>query len=271
MAKASFADKDPADKKAEEPKAEVATQSTTELAQTTSGIVGEIESEDLQTPRINCANPLSKGELSQKEQRFDLGDLALDKKIRLAPAEAGVLAIILTAEKCYEEDLPFEDDGPEPRRWHNKSEVVEAGFSTQFGAENYARQRADFRLLVQIGPHAKGTVAKGDTSPGDKALVEEAMSHALYKIGEHSYAPAVLTVTKSSFTSAYKPLVTAYARQLQRRELPLWMGKFSLKSDPRANAKGEWWVPAFTFRGIFEGQEKDDIQKMASELGLAGA
>lgn len=235
----------------------------------TASVVGDLDPDDLNSPRLNCCNPLSKGELSPGSGRFKLGDLALDRTVKLGASNVPMNCIILQIEKTWEENLPYSED-VQKRRFASAEAAVAEGFSLMYDDKKSVTRRADVRMLVEIRPDATGTSDLDHDDP-DRPSKEDLRAHAesmgIFDIGGKLYAPAVATFASSSaYTAGAKPIFSAANRQL--REMPLYSGKFAIKSKDRRNAKGEWWVIEIAYRGAFSPEELKIIREIAQSMGF---
>lgn len=186
------------------------------------GVEGEVDYSDIQLPRINLVQKMS----DLVDAGFKAGDLVYNKELLLPqPVEV----VVTRVRKQYQQSLPYGSEDT-PDTCDTLEEVKARGGSTEFGDENHYAPVAHMQLLV--------------AKPAD--CPEELAELFAYTAEGKDWAPAMLTVKSSSYTSAAKPVFTAAFNVLRSG---LAKGKWHLTSVQKSSPKGTWHVPVMKLAG----------------------
>lgn len=110
-------------------------------------MTGELGPGDMQLPRLKIAQG-SQDWVSN----FKGGSLVLNEERLLAEKGEPILFSILAARKSYEEDLPYDENGPRPRTFATLEEVRAAGLTDAWGPDGQkppVRPVASFLLAIR--------------------------------------------------------------------------------------------------------------------------
>lgn len=191
----------------------------------TSGLEGDFNSKDIRLPRLNLVQKTS----DAVDAGFRPGDILFKSGDAIIPLHLPTEATVLNLKKVYQEDVPYGSD-IKPRVFDTAAEVRENGGSTEWGAENKFNEMAHIQLLF--------------SAPDDTP--EEMLDLFPYEFEGKSYAVAMITLTKSSYTAAAKPVITALMSHLRGKH---WHGKWALGSDKKTGGGNSWYVPTLKANG----------------------
>jgi hypothetical protein len=205
------------------------------------GFVGEVTSKDLTMPRVNLVHRTSQGELAA----FTPGSLVLDKSFLLANLGETLNFVVLSAKKMYQQDTAYGDDMGDVV--DTVAEVVARGGSIVYGSPNFWYERVDLLMAIQkpdsLDNEALFPYEAGFTSP----FIKDPM------------ALAVITLSKSAFTSMAKPIITAAVSTLRNK---LHCGVWTVKTRMKVGAKGTWPVPEARLIGILPDEDGAKLQSL---------
>jgi hypothetical protein len=198
-----------------------------ELAEITSaksvaGIEGEVNNKDIQLPRLNL--------LQKTSELVDVGftpnTFVLNKEIPLGKT---LIAVVVRLKKQFQQDLPF-GTGVQPHVCDTLAKVREAGGSTEWGADNHYSEMAHLQLLVKAP----------DEVPEDR------LDAFPYEVDGGHWAPCMLTVAKTSYKAAAKPVISAAFSTLRPG---LHHGLWTVNAEMKPGPSGSWAVPQFKLTG----------------------
>lgn len=228
MPTVSFTDADNAAQAEVSLQAAPAAQTTSLAANTpsaTTGLEGDFTAKDIRLPRLNLVQKTS----DAVDAGFRPGDILFKAGDAIIPLKLPTEATVLNLKKVYQEDVPYGSD-IKPRVFDTAQEVRENGGSTEWGAENKFNEMAHIQLLF----------AAPDDTP------EEMLDLFPYEFDGKSHAVAMITLTKSSYTAAAKPVITALMSHLRGKH---WHGKWALGSDKKSGGGNSWYVPTLKANG----------------------
>ncbi|RPI07189.1 MAG: hypothetical protein EHM64_00205 [Ignavibacteriae bacterium] len=191
----------------------------------TDDVVGDVDFSDIRLPRLNLVQRT--GELPDK---FDFGSIVLNKEAVLPQP---VRFIALNMKKQWQEKTEY-GSGESGQVFNSREEVIAAGGTFGFKDGQFS-ELAHVHLLVE---KPEGF----ETDPANAGVVDLFM----YEIGGAVWAPAVISVGRSAYTSMAKALLTA--RQFTLRD-GLWRGLWELSAAVQKGAKGSWVTPTPKFIG----------------------
>jgi hypothetical protein len=190
-------------------------------------VSGDIGRSDLKIPRFAVVQ--SVGPLSGNPNLAG-GDLVLNETTVLANKDVPISVIVLECNKTYEEDLPYDANGPRPRQFKSRKEVLDAGLWVEW--------RNDTKPPVR----EVGTVTMMIRKPD--ALVSQ--SFPLTHEGV-DYAIAMWTVRKTAYAAVAKKIFSASAIELAKGGL--LSGVWTLSAQ-RKQINGNWvFVPQMQLTG----------------------
>lgn len=202
-------------------------ETSTALAHATSadtGIQGEISQSDIRLPRINLVQ-----KMSGTAESFRFGDVLFEKAIKVGDIEHPVAITVLRLKKQYQEDLPYGSEDM-PRVFDRAEEVKAAGGSLIRGSDHYFSEIAHIQMAIQA----------------PEGLNEDELEFFPYQFEGVDYAMAVLTVSRSAYSTFAKPIITHGFNTLKDG---LAKGKFELHVDLKKSPKGSYVVPVPVFKG----------------------
>jgi hypothetical protein len=186
------------------------------------GIEGEVNNKDLQLPRLNLLQKTSE----LVDAGFAPNTFALNKEIPLGKT---LEAVVVRLKKQFQQDLPYGSD-VQPHVCDTLAEVREAGGSTEWGADNHYSELAHMQLLIKA----------------PEGLSEEQLDSFPYEADGASWAPCMLTVAKTAYKAAAKPVITAAFSTLRQG---LHHGLWAVSSELKTGPMGSWCVPQFKLAG----------------------
>lgn len=189
----------------------VAEAKNTSITSTTAGRM-EIEAEDIDIPRIN---------LVQKMSQIDAptGAIVLDKTHVLAEADSPLRAVVVTAQKGWREDIPFDNDDVPRIAWtHEQRDNI---------ANNSEYEMIEFAEITLLIEQPEGA--------SDEAFA--------FPIGDKNYALGRINVSKNAYRSTYKRLATFSAFN---RGVSLFNRVWNFTSEVMSKGKYSWHNPSLT-------------------------
>jgi hypothetical protein len=172
-----------------------------------------IDSSDIEIPRVNVVQKIS-------DIEAPTGSLVLDKKhILLKPEQSGE-AIVVSAQKAWKEDIPFDDDGI-PRIATTPEDSKKLAMESDYPILEFA----DIILLFEQ--------PEGDSN--DEAYA--------FPIGDNNYALAKLYVAKDAYRQTFKRLATFAAFN---RSTPLQKRIWNFQTQLMEKGKYSWYVPSLS-------------------------
>jgi hypothetical protein len=189
-------------------------------------VQGEIDAGDIRWPRLNLVQ--KSGDLSDS---FTPGSFVFNKEIVLSDGQKPIKMVAMRIRKQYQEALPFDPSGPQPKVFNTSAEVRNAGGQTSaFGEEGYYKEIAHIGLLLSAPPSA----------------TDEQKDFFIYEFNDMKYALAMWTVASSAYTSVAKTLFTAATGHLKDG---LHKGVWDLTSFKKSDARNSWFIPAIKAAG----------------------
>jgi hypothetical protein len=188
-------------------------------------VTGSIEQRDLIIPRLAIVQGV--GELSEV---FTPGDLVLNRDTLLVPKEEPLELTVLSIRKTYEERLPYDPNGPRPKTWATREEVVADGLHTEWVNNEPPPVREVGTILTLI------------KQPKDI----ESLSFNQEYDGER-FGIAVWTVRNTAYSRAAKKVFSAAAIELAQSGL--LAGKWELFTKREQINSNYVFVPHLTLVG----------------------
>ncbi len=194
------------------------------VAPANNAMQGEFTTSDLRLPRLNLVQKMS--ELSEN---FKFGDIVFEKTMRVGGLENPLPFTVLRLVKQYQQDLPYGSEDM-PQVFDTSEEVRAAGGSIIRGAPNYFSEIAHIQMAIAA----------------PEELEEEHLEFFPYSNAGKSWAKAVLTVSRSAYSTLAKPLITHGFNTLRDG---FHNGLFELHVDLKKSAKGNYVVPVPVYKG----------------------
>ena len=188
----------------------VVTETNTSVSRNVSGI--EIDIEDIEIPRINLIQKMSKSDAP-------VGSILFDKMYEIGPPETAIKTVVVTAQKGYRENIPF-DEEEIPRIAWSKEQSDEIAAESEWAMTEFA----EITLLMRAP----------DNEDDDAFQLP---------IGENSYALGKINVGKNAYRSTYKRLATFAAFQ---SGIPIYSKVWNFVSEELTKGKYTWFNPSLT-------------------------
>jgi hypothetical protein len=191
--------------------AEVAANNTSLSTQSNNSI--QIDAEDIDIPRINVI---------QKMSQIDapIGSIVVNKTDVVALADQPVEVIVVSAQKGWRQDVPFEEDIVPLIAW-TKQRAEEIALDSEYELIEFA----EITMLIK--------------QPEDSTN-EDAFP---FPIGGSNYALGRINVSKNAYRSTYKCLATFAAFN---KGVSLSGRIWTLKSSSMSKGKYSWFSPSLT-------------------------
>jgi len=204
-------------------------------------VSGDLEKRDILIPRLSIVQRV--GDLSAV---FDGGDLVLNKETVIGAVDTDIFLTVLSIAKSYEERLPFDPNGPRPRKFDTLAEVKAAGLSVDYkpgtDAPPTAREVANILVMLE--------------KPKD--LVSSAFPLE-YK--GKQYAVALWTCRSTAYTRAAKRVFSAAAIELKNHGL--LAGRWKLRTE-NEKLGGNWvFVPMLRLLDGYNDEEFIQFVRMS--------
>lgn len=189
---------------------------------TASGLEGEINTSDLQIPRLNIANKT--GELSNE---FPPGSIVFRKEVAVGNQKNPAKLVIIRLAKKYMQRLPYGAE-ERPKIFATSSDVRAAGGTLDITEGDMDIYDPILTLTAAVQSPEKG--------------------HPLFTFERNgeNYALAQMILAKSAYNNAGKQLITEAATALRTG---LSAGRYDLTTSIRSNAMGSWFTPVFRLSG----------------------
>ena len=155
-------------------------------------VEGSVDRGDLIIPRLSIVHGV--GPLSEV---FDAGDLVLNRDTLLVAKEEPISLTVLSIKKTYEERLAYDANGPRPKAWDSREELVADGLHTEWKNNEPPPVREVAAILCLI----------------EKPEGIESLSFNIEHDNKH-YGVAVWTVRGTAYTRAAKKVFSASAIEL---------------------------------------------------------
>ena len=204
-----------------------------------SGIEGEVDNRDIQLPRLNLLQKTSE----LVDVGFSPNSFALNKEI---PLGKSLEAVVVKLTKKFQQDTVYGSDVT-PHVCDTLAEVREAGGSTEWGSDNRYSELAHIQLLVK---------APAGTS-------EDQLDAFPYEVDGAHWAPCMLTVAKTAYKAAAKPIITAAFSTLRAG---LHHGLWTVAAEMKSAPMGTWSVPQFKLTG----RTKPEMCELVEALNAQG-
>jgi len=191
--------------------AEVAANNTSLSTQSHSAI--QIDAEDIDIPRIN---------VTQKMSQIDapIGSIVVNKTDVVAVADQPIEVIVVSAQKGWRQDVPFEEDIVPQIAW-TKQRADEIALDSEYALVEFA----EITMLIK----------QPEDNTNDDAFP--------FPIGDSNYALGRINVSKNAYRSTYKCLATFAAFN---KGVPLSGRIWTLKSSSMSKGKYSWFSPSLT-------------------------
>ena len=176
-------------------------------------VSGEIDERDLKVPVLKITHGV--GDLSAV---FNLGDLIINNTHKIAGRDEFVNMTVLSIRKYYEENLPYDANGPMPQMFNTKAEVVAAGLTTEW---------------INNQPPSINEVGEMTLLLEQREGVDEVCFSTEFE--GKKYAMARFTVRKTQYGAA-KDVFTARAMQLS--ECGLLFGAWTIHTESKPLKSG---------------------------------
>lgn len=152
-------------------------------------VVGEVDRSDIKLPRINLVQ--KSGKLGDE---FKPGSIVLAREVLLSDGAQPVNIVLLSIKKQYQEDLPFDENGPTPKLLDTAEEVRAANGSLKYGDDNYYKEIATALVLIEA----------------PAGLTQDQLDAYFYYEAEgKAFCLGLWTFAGSSYNHAGKRLITA--------------------------------------------------------------
>lgn len=193
---------------------------------------GDWKAKDSKQPRVNVVQKSSGTELVKA---FDLGDLILARKVKLADEKNAVTVVAIRSDKDYQQKTPFgEGQGVV---YPTEEDVINNGGTTTYSKQAVADQ-------IYFGPRAH--IQFGIKSP--ETASEEDLNFFPFEHAGDKWTVGIITVASSGFTSLAKELETL--RQYNKIMMNgLIFGLLELSTEFRTGKQGDWYVPVAKLTG----------------------
>ena len=185
-------------------------------------IQGEVDSSDIQIPRISLVQ-----KTSQLADEFATGDFILAKVVSLGDS---FNFITLGLRTYYQEDLDYDSDEM-PRIWDSRQAMETAGFSTKWETTSPRAVKMVDAMLA---------VANSDLEILGKELEDESGQFTDSYDGV-AYARAMYTVRGSAYRLFAKPIITAGT--IGHLKTDLAGGAWTCKAELQSSGKNTWYAP----------------------------
>lgn len=203
------------------------------------GVEGEVDAGDIRLPRINLVQKTGK-----LGEAFAAGSFVFNKDILLSNGSEPFDLVALRIRKQYQEDLPYDPDGPQPKVFNTSEEVRQAGGHFNFDEKKgYYKEVAHILNIVGCPPK----------------VTDEQRDYFMFEHAGVLYALAMWTVTGSGYTSVAKTLFTAAAGHLRGG---LQGGQWLVTAEKRSNARNSWYTPVLRAAG----KTTPEFQEFAASL-----
>lgn len=190
-------------------------------------VSGSVDRSDLLIPRLNIVQNV--GPLSEMFEGKG-GAIILNKETLLAQKDEPIKLTVLSIKKTYEENLPYDPNGPRPRVFESLEEVVDAGLYT------------DWRNNQQPTAKEVATVLAFIEEP--EGVEDLSFS---YEFEKKNYALAVWTLRGTAYTRGAKKIFSA--SQIELAKDGLLSGDWEL-STTRTQINGNYvFVPVLRLTG----------------------
>lgn len=194
------------------------------VAPANTAMQGEFTTSDLRLPRVNLVQ-----KMSELAESFKFGDIVFEKTLRVGGLENPLPFTVLRLVKQYQQDLPYGSEEM-PMVFNTSEEVRASGGSVVRGAPNYFSEIAHIQMAI--------------AAPAD--IEEELLDYFPYSNNGQSWAKAVMTVSRSAYSTLAKPLITHGFNTLRDG---FHNGLFELHVDLKKSAKGNYVVPVPVYKG----------------------
>ena len=202
------------------------------------GIEGEVGNRDIQLPRLNLLQKTSE----LVDAGFTPNTFALNREI---PLGKSITAVVVKLRKQFQQDTPYGSE-VQAHVVDTLAEVREAGGSCEWGSDNKYSEIAHMQLLVKA----------------PEGLSEDQLDAFPYEVDGEHFAPCVITVAKTAYKAAAKPVITAAFSTLRAGlHHGLWTVTAELKSAPM----GTWSVPQFKLTGRTNPEMCELVEALNSE------
>lgn len=188
-------------------------------------VQGEVDAGDIRWPRLNLVQ--KSGDLSDN---FAPGSFLFNKDVVISDGKTPVRITVLRIRKQYQEHLPYDPSGPQPKTFNTMAEVRGAGGHTAYGEPGYYKEIAHIGLLLEA----------------PAGLTDEQKELFIYENEGKQYAVAMWTVGSSAYTSVAKTIFTAASQHLKTG---LHKGGWDLTSFKKSDARNSWFVPLIKSAG----------------------
>lgn len=205
---------------------------------TAAGIEGEVDNRDIQLPRLNLLQKTSE----LVDAGFSPNSFALNKEI---PLGKSLEVVVVKLSKKYQQDTVYGSE-VQAHVCDTLAEVREAGGSIEWGAENHYSEMANMQLLVKA----------------PAGISEDQLDAFPYEVDGSHWAPCMLTVAKTAYKAAAKPVITAAFSTLRAG---LHHGLWTVVAEMKSAPMGTWSVPAFKLTGRTKPEMCELVEALNSE------
>lgn len=202
------------------------------------GIEGEVGNRDIQLPRLNLLQKTSE----LVDAGFTPNTFALNREI---PLGKSITAVVVKLRKQFQQDTPYGSE-VQAHVVDTLAEVREAGGSTEWGSDNRYSEIAHLQLLVK--------------APDD--LSEDQLDAFPYEVDGSHWAPCVITVAKTAYKAAAKPVITAAFSTLRAG---LHHGLWTVTAEMKSAPMGTWSTPQFKLTGRTKPEMCELVEALNSE------
>ncbi len=187
---------------------------------------GDWKAKESKLPRLNIVQKSSAAELVKA---FDLGDLILNKKVKLGDEKNALTVVAIRIDKDYQQKTKFgEGQGVV---YATEEEVINNGGTTTYSKQAVADQ-------IYFGPRAHIQFA----IKAPDGLSEDDLNYFPFEHAGSKWAMSIMTVASSAWTSLAKELETLRQYNNIMRK-GLIYGNLELATAFKSKPGQEWFVP----------------------------
>ena len=191
----------------------------------------EIDSADIEIPRINVSQKMSQGDAP-------VGSVVFDRQHTLAGPNEPIAAIAVLAQKGWRENIPFDEDEIPRIAWSKEeSEKI---------ADDSEWEMTEFAEITMLLRQPEGN--------GDDAAFALAIGDARFALGK-------INVGKNAYRSTYKRLATNAAFQ---PNVPICSKVWSFVSEELSKGKYTWFNPSLT---VTSEDTNEDVLEFIKNFG----
>lgn len=203
------------------------------------GMDGDFSAEDINIPRINVVQKMSK---LADEPGWSPGDIAFMNEVKLASVNQPINITVFNVDRWWQQYLPYGSE-EEPKIFRTREEVFAAGGSITFQDPNEYRPLAHITALIE----APATLGE-----------DELELFPFERDGKH-YALARWTVSGTAYGKTAKVVLSTLA--MMKAHSP-HVVKFAMEVKKVTKGSNTWFQPQITFGG----KHTPEFAEWAAEL-----